>query len=149
MIFINVFILFNSWDEVLLLKKPVLMQDNKKHTILALEADKILPEDATVALATAGVIPYFLDRKIIDFLGKNDKVIAKLEGRIKKGFAKYDGYEPGHNKWDYSYSIGYLQPDAVVQLWTHHDEALPYLARKYKLVDAGHFHFFIKLKKNY
>jgi len=147
-LFVNIFIIYNSWEELLLLKPPVLMQDNKKHTLMAVEADRLLPKDATVALATAGVIPYYLNRTIIDILGKNDKRISKFEGRIKSGFAKYDGYEPGHNKWDYSWSIGQLKPDAVIQLWTHHEEALPYLSKNYKLVNAGHFHFFIKLNKN-
>jgi hypothetical protein len=109
----------------------------------------MLPKKATVALATAGVAPYFLDRQIIDILGKNDKRIARLPGRIKEGLGKYDGFQPGHNKWDYSWSIGHLKPYAVVQLWTHHEEALPYLSREYKLVNAGHFHFFIKLNKNH
>ncbi len=148
-LFVNVFILFNSWEEVFLLKEPLLMKDNKKMTILALEAERILPKDATATLATAGVAPYYLDRKIIDILGKNDKHIARIQGRVKKGFGKYDGFQPGHNKWDYSWSIGHLQPYAVLQLWTHHEEALPYLSRNYELVNAGHFHFFIKLNKNH
>jgi hypothetical protein len=146
---INVFILFNSWEELFLIKTPLLMKDNRKMTILAHEADRMLPKKATVALATAGVAPYFLDRQIIDILGKNDKRIARLPGRIKEGLGKYDGFQPGHNKWDYSWSIGHLKPYAVVQLWTHHEEALPYLSREYKLVNAGHFHFFIKLNKNH
>ena len=149
LLLINTPIIFKSWEELLLLKPPVLMQDNRKHTLLALEAERLLPDDATVALATAGVIPYYLNRKIIDILGKNDNRIAGIQGRIEKGFAKYNDYKPGHNKWDYSYSIGHLQPDAVVQLWTHHAEALPYLSRNYKLINAGHFHFFIKVKKNH
>ena len=24
---------------------------------------------------------------------------------------------PGHNKWDYTHSIGVLKPDYIVQLW--------------------------------
>jgi hypothetical protein len=148
LLIVNLPIMFDSWEELLLLRKPVLMQDNKKHTMIAIEADRLLHDSARVALATAGVIPYYLDREIIDILGKNDKTIARLKGRIKDGFGKYDGFHPGHNKWDYSWSIGHLQPDAVVQLWTHHEEALPYLSRTYKLVKAKHFHFFIKFDIN-
>lgn len=148
-LFLNMFGSFESLQEFALLKAPVLMKENRDNTIIAMEADKILLKDAHVAVATAGVIPYYLDRYIIDILGKNDKTIAKINGRVGKGFAKYHSFIPGHNKWDYSYSIGYLEPDAVLQLWEHHEEALPYLSKKYKLVNAGHFYFFIKLNKNY
>jgi hypothetical protein len=57
----------------------------------------------------AGAIPYFSQRRSIDLLGKNDPVIAH-------GPARYVFY-PGHDKWDYAYSIGRLRPDLVVELW--------------------------------
>ena len=32
------------------------------------------------------------------------------------------GFEPGHDKWDYAYSIGELRPDVVAQLWHASDD---------------------------
>ena len=32
------------------------------------------------------------------------------------------GFEPGHDKWDYAYSIGDLRPDVVAQLWHANDD---------------------------
>jgi hypothetical protein len=58
-------------------------------------------------LATA--VPYFAHRPAIDLLGKNDRRIARLPGR--------HSLVPGHDKWDYGYSIGELRPDVVVGLW--------------------------------
>ena len=44
-------------------------------------------------------------------LGKSDRIIAR--GKPKPGA----GFDPGHDKWDYAYSIGRLRPDIVAQLW--------------------------------
>jgi hypothetical protein len=47
----------------------------------------------------------------VDLLGKSDRVIARTARREGVGFY------PGHDKWDYAYSIGSLGPDVVAQLW--------------------------------
>ncbi len=55
----------------------------------------------------AGLVFYFTDNYAIDLLGKSDRYIAKLPtfpGSMK----------PGHNKFDFDYSLGKLQPDYVV-----------------------------------
>jgi arabinofuranosyltransferase len=66
-------------------------------------------ERATIAVVWAGAIPYFAHRTTIDLLGKNDVRIAHEQPRTV--------FFPGHNKWDYDYSIGELKPDIVLQLW--------------------------------
>src|SRR5262249_37943555 len=68
------------------------------------------PPDTTIAVVTARAIPYYAERQSIDIRGKNDRHVANLEPR--------GPLYPGHNKWDYDYSIGRLRPDVVVQLWT-------------------------------
>lgn len=70
--------------------------------------------DVTIACVWAGTAPYFAGREAIDLLGKSDPVIAK--GRPVAEFL------PGHNKWNYVYSIGKLKPDLVFGLW-HPTEA--------------------------
>ncbi|MEO0215337.1 MAG: hypothetical protein ABIL12_07525, partial [candidate division WOR-3 bacterium] len=69
-----------------------------------------------------GIIPYYLEnRYFIDLLGKNDRYIAKLKpktGNMKVSLVKkFKYFPPGHNKWDYSYSIGKLKPDVIVNVW--------------------------------
>ena len=64
---------------------------------------------ATVAVVAAGAQPYFDHRRSIDLLGLSDRVIAHMH-EVTRFF-------PGHNKWDYSYSIGQLRPDVVTGLW--------------------------------
>jgi hypothetical protein len=68
-------------------------------------------DDATIAVTWAGAIPYFSHRPTIDLLGKSDPVIATRERQPTIGFY------PGHDKWDYGYSIGQLRPDVVAELW--------------------------------
>ena len=40
----------------------------------------------------------------------------------KEKFARtkpHGPFIPGHNKWDYNYSIGELRPDVVLAMWQH------------------------------
>ena len=62
---------------------------------------------ATVAVLAAGAIPYYAERGSIDLLGKCDHVIATSPPHPVATF------RPGHNKWDYAYSIGQLRPDVI------------------------------------
>jgi hypothetical protein len=66
--------------------------------------------DARVAVAWAGTLPYFARRPAVDLLGMNDPVIAR--GPVAGPFW------PGHDKWDYDYSLKTLRPDLLMlQLW--------------------------------
>jgi hypothetical protein len=69
------------------------------------------PTNATIAVVTAGAIPYYANRNAVDILGKNDSHIAHEQPHPGPLY-------PGHDKWDYGYSIGTLRPDVVVQLWS-------------------------------
>jgi hypothetical protein len=60
---------------------------------------------AVIAVHAAGQIPYYSQRTTIDLLGKSDPFIAK--GPPAAFFM------PGHNKWNYEYSIGVLKPDLI------------------------------------
>jgi hypothetical protein len=62
---------------------------------------------ASIATIWAGVPAYYSHRIMLDLLGKNDTYIANS--------APHGEFFPGHNKWDYDYSIGKLQPDVIFQ----------------------------------
>ncbi len=66
--------------------------------------------EARIAVVWAGAIPYFARREVVDLLGKNDPVIAREP-------AQPGELLPGHNKWNYRYSIGELRPAVVESLW--------------------------------
>jgi hypothetical protein len=81
---------------------------------------------ATFTVTRAGTMPYFADgRPAIDLLGKTDRYVAHEPMRpYASGLGRFTEFRPGHMKFDYSYSIGQLRPDVIVQLWTHTDEGV-------------------------
>ena len=63
-------------------------------------------KNPTVGIFLAGTIPYFNPSiRFHDMLGKNDLHIART--RPHSG-------EPGHNRWDYDYSLNIVRPDLIV-----------------------------------
>jgi arabinofuranosyltransferase len=65
--------------------------------------------DAVIAVHAAGQIPYYSQRTTIDLLGLNDAIIARGPRRTS--------FYPGHDKWNYEYSIGQLAPDLIADNW--------------------------------
>lgn len=91
--------------------------DDAAITDLSLNLKSASDEDAVIATVWAGAPGYYLDRQLIDLLGKSDSRIAKSRP------ASWPLY-PGHNKWDYDYSIGEMRPDLVISLWSPTSEDL-------------------------
>ncbi|HEX3050748.1 MAG TPA: glycosyltransferase family 39 protein [Aggregatilineaceae bacterium] len=114
----------NEW---LLLKPSMDAADNGKKVEQALWLQRYTTEEARIALAGAGIVPYFAERPYIDLLGKSDKVIAHRQ----MDRSTIPELKPGHMKWDYGYSIGELQPDVVMELWVDEASAGEYLNAAY------------------
>jgi hypothetical protein len=73
----------------------------------ALRLRSLTQPETRIAHVWAGVGPYFSERPAVDLLGKNDAEIARR--------AIFPGsYKPGHNKFDFEYSLGPLRPDLVI-----------------------------------
>jgi len=68
---------------------------------------KNTPVDCTVADYWAGSVFYFSERRGVDLLGKVDPIISRMPPAS-------DGRLPGHNKFDYDYSLTMKRPDLVV-----------------------------------
>ena len=83
---------------------PLLKADIRRVKLGLLIAENTTP-DAVIAVHAAGQIPYFSQRTTIDLLGLNDPIVAKGPG--------HGEFYPGHNKWNYEYSITQLQPDLI------------------------------------
>jgi hypothetical protein len=69
--------------------------------------NKVSTSQSKVADFWAGSTLYYADRPAIDLLGKSDRVIARLP-------AHSSGTLPGHNKFDFAYSLGELHPDFLI-----------------------------------
>lgn len=87
---------------------PLLKADIRRVKLGLAIAAYTSPE-ATIAVHAAGQIPYYSERRTIDLLGLNDPVIAK--GPVTGPFY------PGHDKWNYQYSIMQLKPDLIADNW--------------------------------
>ncbi len=85
-------------------------------TKLGIHIRNYTDEDITIAAHAAGQIPYYSNRRTIDLLGKSDSVVAK--GLPASSF------RPGHNKWNYEYSILTLKPDLIADEWGRLSEFL-------------------------
>lgn len=92
------------WAAWTLSNAPMLRTDIQRAK-LGLHIGQSTDADAVIAVHAAGQIPYFSGRTTIDLLGKSDAFIAKG--------APATGFVPGHNKWNYTYSILELKPDVI------------------------------------
>ncbi len=68
---------------------------------------KTTAPSTTVAVVSAGNVTLFDHRPSVDLLGYSDHVVATGAPHPLPTF------QPGHDKWDYAYSIGRLRPDVV------------------------------------
>jgi len=78
-------------------------------TKLGVHIMKGTADDATIAAHAAGQISYYSNRRTLDLLGKSDPIVA--HGPPSTSF------RPGHNKWNYEYSIMTLKPDLIADEW--------------------------------
>jgi len=72
------------------------------------------------AVTGAGNIVFFNHRPAVDLYGYSDHVIAFSKPHTTAYVPGYGWlplpFQPGHNKWNYNYSIGVLRPDVVLDL---------------------------------
>ncbi len=92
------------WFHYAIDNAPLLKADIRRVKLALHIANNTAPE-AVIAVHAAGQIPYYSQRTTIDLLGLNDSVIAKSLG--------HGDFYPGHNKWNYEYSITQLRPDLI------------------------------------
>ncbi len=123
--------------------KPVFTESVERYASMGFALRRVTTPQAVIAVITAGNIPYFSERISVDLLGKNDPVIAKGPARINSSLFEPGNFRPGHNKWNYAYSIGELQPDVVAQIWEGtEEEAAQYLVNyKLYIIDGIPYYF--------
>jgi peptidoglycan/LPS O-acetylase OafA/YrhL len=93
--------------------------DEARYTRLGLVLRATTPDDFRIAVAAAGATPYFANRPTEDLLGKNDRVISHLAPR--------GVFSPGHDKWDYHYSLGERKSDLIVEAVDTNAEDMAYM----------------------
>ncbi len=127
-------------SKLALLSSPPLVSHNEQMTRRARALSKVTLPEAKLAVVWGGAIPYFADRPCVDLLGKSDRKIAREQ--MHRGV--FLPFYPGHMKRDYSYSIGKLEPDIVVQLWVHPEEAEKWLEADYVGAQVSDYCFCVR-----
>ena len=124
------------WQEITLIQGAYQTDANGRNINLAIALDKITTPDASIGVLWAGTLPYYLDRKSIDFLGKSDRYIANLPPDLT-GVTGWNGMSsvPGHNKYDLFYSIKKLQPTYVQTLSWGGQNVADWAQNTYEKVD--------------
>lgn len=86
----------------------------KNHVDQAIAVNNLTTPEASVGVIWAGSVPYYTDRRGVDFLGKNDKYIARLEPDLSSSVS-FDGIVnvPGHIKYNLYYSIKKMKPTYI------------------------------------
>lgn len=138
--FLNINSLVGQWksiERLMLARQAIFTGGTDKAIATALALQYTTKPGASIAVISAGTIPYLLpDHYAIDTFGKSDVVIAHSPVRSPMSISDVTfmlpGYEnymrPGHMKWDYAYTFGELKPDVIVDIWDGTDkEAEPYL----------------------
>jgi peptidoglycan/LPS O-acetylase OafA/YrhL len=95
--------------------------DEARYTRLGLLIRASTPDTLRIAVAAAGATPYFCARPTEDLLGKNDRVIARMNPR--------GVFSPGHDKWDYSYSLGKREAQLIVETVDRNDDDDAYIKK--------------------
>jgi hypothetical protein len=109
---------------------------NRVNTSTAIAIDALTGPNASVGTIWAGTLPYYVDRRGVDFLGKSDPYIAHLNADIS-GAVSWAGEisVPGHNKYDLEYSIVKLQP-TYIQAFSWGDQTVkPWVTKNYLRVE--------------
>ncbi len=133
-----------NFRELLMLGGPPQTAENAEMIEQALLVDRVTDSDATIGLVWVGAIPYFSRRPGVDLLGKNDRRVAHEQPHIRPKFPWWLEFYPGHNKWDYTYSIGEQAPDVVMQTWSPDPATLALLARHYEPVTLDGFTWYLR-----
>jgi hypothetical protein len=112
-----------DFGEEALVDAPAQKNLNRYALLTALDLrDLSAGKNPTVGIFLAGTIPYFNPSiRFHDMLGKNDLHIAQT---------KAHSGEPGHNRWDYDYSLDKVQPDLIITSY-------PILKQKPPLRETG------------
>jgi hypothetical protein len=109
---------------------------NRINTNTAVAISALTQPGATVGVIWAGTLPYYVDRYAIDYLGKSDPYIARLNADVSgsSGWGQQISI-PGHNKYDLDYSIVELQPTySQVFAWGY-ATVRPYFVENYVRVE--------------
>lgn len=131
--------------EQFLVREPLCFERNRHRTEIGTILREVTTTDATIGVLAAGAIPYFAERRTVDFLGKVDPHVASLPADISGSAGTYRmNSQPGHNKYDLDYSIRQLHPTYVQQAHWCAQDLSRYVAGTYDRCAFGRHVLWLK-----
>lgn len=120
-----------EWCRIKFQQSDTMYRDTyKRYLIAALYLNDNTLSTTSIGVHWAGVLPYFCERPMVDFLGLNDKQIAKK---------KVNCFDvPGHSKWDWDYIILERRPD-IILVTSRGLESNPYFLEYYNKLQSKKF----------
>jgi arabinofuranosyltransferase len=129
---------FGYWFQWIKQGESAFIAEDRNVLSWSIKLNEIALENASIAVAHAGLPAYLSRNEMVDLLGKNDSFISHLEPR---GLIF-----PGHNKWNYEYSIGVLKPDLIAETWYMNDiDRENFTKWGYKKYCLNDYSFYVKL----
>ncbi len=114
---------------------PMLRAQNESNFGLAVYLRDHTRATASIGVHYGGVPPYFAERRAVDFLGKSDAHIARLQ---------VERFVPGHSKWDWDYVLGERRPDLVLGISRGLGQHPDFLRGYYLVETSGGLRFFVR-----
>jgi len=105
------------WRELTLADRPPNIDRHERVVGMLPALHRIVQPGAVVACAWAGIPAYFTDYKMIDILGYNDRVIARMPPVVELNDDTFRAFWPGHVKWNEQRLLREQRPDAFFQIW--------------------------------
>ena len=100
--------------EIVFRVRPYTVAENILMVNRAIAISEVTTSNASVGVIYAGAIPYYTGLPAVDFLGKSDEYVARLDPDLTGAVSWYGMRSvPGHNKYDLYYSIVRLAPTYV------------------------------------
>lgn len=112
------------WNRLLVRSQPYNTEFQMWNVMKAMDLNRDFGPGNRVAVVQAGDIGYFAECELVDVLGYNDKVIAKLPPYWDLRSTPINEYIPGHAKLDYRHTIVDLAPDCILDVWLRHSPAV-------------------------
>src|SRR4029453_18537873 len=106
-----------NWQELAVTGRPPGVERHQRGIGLLQSFQRGGRPGALGAAAWAGIPAYFTDYRMVDILGFNDRVVARMAPVAKLNEENYWFYRPGHVKWNEQRLLREQRPDAFFQIW--------------------------------
>jgi len=129
-----------NWRLMAGVERPPLVDRHREVLEQLASFERLVPRQATVATAWAGIPAFFSDYRMIDVLGYNDHVLAHRPSPRPLVVERWWELIPGHTKWDVRYELEQVRPDAFFQIWgVHALGRVETVMKSYGYRRLGHF----------